>query len=128
MSNKPCKHIWNCHRQCQWCHRMQKDIEYEDGMAALRNLFSIVAPQCEPFDTLTGLVSQIDNYIAGIQSDLLRNESRVYFLEGNIACIADVVNTWCRECGVPECKKPFDDLALRNTIDTLLVKVSPGYT
>lgn len=28
-----CKHIFNAHAQCQWCHRMKKDIEYEDMKA-----------------------------------------------------------------------------------------------
>ena len=64
-TTEPCQHIWNAHRQCQWCHRMQKDIDYEEGMAGLRRLFETVAPQCNPMNTLSGLVSQIDNYIAG---------------------------------------------------------------
>lgn len=25
-----CNHIWNAHGQCQWCHRMRKDIEYDE--------------------------------------------------------------------------------------------------
>lgn len=24
---KDCKHIWNAHRQCQWCHSMQRDVD-----------------------------------------------------------------------------------------------------
>lgn len=40
------------------------DRDYEDGMKALRRLLEIVAPQVEPFDTLQGMVSQIDNYIS----------------------------------------------------------------
>lgn len=42
-----------------------EDQDYEIGMKALRNLLATVAPQCKPMDTLSGLVSQIDNYIAG---------------------------------------------------------------
>ena len=41
------------------------DRDYEDGMKALRHLLATVAPQIEPFETLQGMVSQIDNYIAG---------------------------------------------------------------
>lgn len=26
---EPCQHIFNAHRQCQWCHRMQSDIDAE---------------------------------------------------------------------------------------------------
>lgn len=47
-----------------------EDQDYEIGMNMLRNLLATVAPQCKPMDTLSGLVSQIDNYIAGfIRSD-----------------------------------------------------------
>ena len=24
---KDCKHLWNAHRQCQWCHSMQRDVD-----------------------------------------------------------------------------------------------------
>jgi len=41
------------------------DRDYEDGMKALRHLLATVVPEIEPFDTLQGMVSQIDNYIAG---------------------------------------------------------------
>lgn len=41
------------------------DRDYEDGMKSLRHLLATVAPQIEPFETLQGMVSQIDNYIAG---------------------------------------------------------------
>jgi hypothetical protein len=64
--NEPCNHIWNAHRQCQWCHRDKNEVDYEDGKAYLVRLLGIVAQQCEPLDTLTGLVSQLDNYITGI--------------------------------------------------------------
>ena len=33
-----CKHIFNAHAQCQWCHRMKKDIEYEDMKAEIERL------------------------------------------------------------------------------------------
>jgi len=41
------------------------DRDYRSGFRQLRNLFKTVAPQCVAADTLTGLVDQIDNYIAG---------------------------------------------------------------
>lgn len=28
-SHDACDHIWNAHRQCQWCHRDQRDIDAE---------------------------------------------------------------------------------------------------
>ncbi len=33
-----CQHIWNAHRQCQWCHRMRIDIETETMIAEARDL------------------------------------------------------------------------------------------
>lgn len=56
------------------------DDDYVDGIAYLRNLFRKVAPTCEPFPTLTGLATQIDNYIAGLLHDLKRHplSARVY--------------------------------------------------
>lgn len=27
MCVKDCKHLWNAHRQCQWCHSMQRDVD-----------------------------------------------------------------------------------------------------
>lgn len=41
------------------------DRDHRNGARALRSLLKTVAPQIEPFDTLEGMVSQIDNYIAG---------------------------------------------------------------
>lgn len=39
--------------------------EVEEAKQHLQRLFSLVAPQCNPMDTLSGVVSQIDNYLAG---------------------------------------------------------------
>lgn len=41
------------------------DRDYTDGVRDLKRLLATVAPQIEPFDTLSGMVSQIDNYISG---------------------------------------------------------------
>lgn len=27
-----CEHIWNAHQQCQWCHRMRRDV-HANGLA-----------------------------------------------------------------------------------------------
>lgn len=62
-----CKHIWNAHCQCQWCHRDKDEVDYSDGKECLVRLLGIVIPQCEPLDTLTGMISQLDNYISGIR-------------------------------------------------------------
>jgi archaellum component FlaC len=40
--------------------------ELEKGKGYLTRLFNLVSPQCEPFEDLPRLVSQIDNYIAGL--------------------------------------------------------------
>jgi len=39
--------------------------ELEKGRTYLIRLFKMVAPECEPLDDLSGLVSQLDNYVAG---------------------------------------------------------------
>lgn len=36
-----CDHIWNAHRQCQWCHRDRRDI-YVDQLA--RHILATVHP------------------------------------------------------------------------------------
>lgn len=41
------------------------DRDYSDGIRELKRLLTSVAPHVEPLDTLLGMVSQIDNYIAG---------------------------------------------------------------
>jgi hypothetical protein len=33
-----CQHIYNAHRQCQWCHRMRVDIETESLVAEVRSM------------------------------------------------------------------------------------------
>jgi DNA repair exonuclease SbcCD ATPase subunit len=40
--------------------------ELEKGKGYLTRLFNLVSPQCTPYEDLPGLVSQIDNYIAGL--------------------------------------------------------------
>ena len=27
---KGCDHIWNAHKQCQWCHSMRRDVDVAD--------------------------------------------------------------------------------------------------
>ena len=36
-----CDHIWNAHRQCQWCHRDRRDV-YVDQLA--RHILATVHP------------------------------------------------------------------------------------
>lgn len=69
MTDEPCQHIWNAHRQCQWCHRMKADIDYEDGRRDARDLLLLVSPNVTPMESLSGLVSQLNNYIAGLKAD-----------------------------------------------------------
>lgn len=63
-----CEHIWNAHRQCQWCHRDRRDVDYDDGMRDARDLLLLVSPGVTPMESLSGLVSQLNNYIAGLKS------------------------------------------------------------
>lgn len=32
------KHIWNCHKDCQWCHRSMDDIELEASRLRIKEL------------------------------------------------------------------------------------------
>lgn len=66
---EPCQHIWSAHQQCQWCHRSRKDIDYEDSFRDARDLLLIVSPDVTPLDSLSGIVSQLNNYIAGLKAD-----------------------------------------------------------
>lgn len=44
--------------------------------------------------------------------------------ETQIACAADLLNTWCREIGVPEVERPYRELNLRSGIDRVYAKMS----
>lgn len=66
---EPCQHIWNCHGSCQWCHRDRKDIDYEDGRRDAKDLLLLVSPEVTPMESLSGLLSQLNNYIAGLMAD-----------------------------------------------------------
>lgn len=37
-------HLFNCHKQCQWCHQMQTDIDAADAANELARLSTIVGP------------------------------------------------------------------------------------
>lgn len=43
--------------------------ERDDGYRQAVTLFKTVAPQCEPLDTTAGVITQIDNYIAGLWAE-----------------------------------------------------------
>lgn len=45
-------------------------------------------------------------------------------LEEQLACAADLMNTWARELGVKQCDNPYHDLALRELADRLWSKTS----
>ena len=53
-----------------------------------------------------------------------REQSMVNELETQLACAADLVNSWCRESQVGECKSPYKGLQLREAIDRLWSKWS----
>jgi hypothetical protein len=42
--------------------------ELEDGKRYAINLFKLVAPQCVPLNDLSGIISQLDNYISGLMA------------------------------------------------------------
>ena len=41
-----------------------------------------------------------------------------------LACAADLVNSWARELGIRECENPYQNLALREAIDRIWSNVS----
>ncbi len=48
------------------------ETELDSGKGYLTRLLGILAPQCTPMNNLPGLVSQIDNYIAGLNDRINR--------------------------------------------------------
>lgn len=52
----------------------EKALLYDEAYLYAKSLFKHVAPQCEPMDNLPGLMSQLDNYIAG--RDKISQEER----------------------------------------------------
>lgn len=50
----------------QWNGRTKDHIDYEDGKRELRDLLKLICPQIEPLESLSGMVSQINNFIAGM--------------------------------------------------------------
>lgn len=44
--------------------------------------------------------------------------------ETALARATDIVNSWCRESGLPECRDPYEGVALRDAIDRLWSKLS----
>mgnify|MGYP003543399404 FL=1 len=61
---------------------------------------------------------------AKLRHDNHQLNEHVDHLRTIIACTADLVNSWCRESGVDECRNPWEPLALRDTVDRLWSKMS----
>jgi hypothetical protein len=45
-----CKHTWNAHRQCQWCHSMKRDIDSD--LLAHYILSTVHADDDEPVEKI----------------------------------------------------------------------------
>ena len=98
-----CKHIFNAHAQCQWCHRMKKDIEYEDMKAEIERLRY-------QHDTYVEMLEQLTRQLDAA-AVLLRHPDRVewvydaekdamaYFLDGKYAgpTLRDAIQMTARE-------------------------------
>jgi hypothetical protein len=75
-------HLMNCPHCEDWCLDCVKSMhdeltaaakrveELEGAMGYLSRLFKAHAPQCEPMDYPGGLVSQIDNCMAGMRDEI----------------------------------------------------------
>lgn len=48
------KHIWNCHKDCQWCHRSMDDIELEASRLRIKELEDSIFLYKEIISNYTG--------------------------------------------------------------------------
>lgn len=56
------------------CTQLKAELAQCHGYAS--RLFKSLAPQCEPLDTVTGVISQLDNYICGLRADLAGEKAK----------------------------------------------------
>ena len=55
--------------------------------------------------------------VDALRAEVARWKEDANRLGTQVACAADLLNTWLRELNVPEVKRPWDDLELRSGID-----------
>lgn len=90
----------------------RKDIDYEDSFRDARDLLLIVSPDVTPLDSLSGIVSQLNNYIAGVNAD------RAKLLEG-IRYWSYCTSEGMRATAPEKCDELFDFL--------IQCKIAPYY-
>jgi len=65
--------------------RSLRDTAYDEACY----LFKTCAPQCECMDTTSGVLSQLDNYIAGLNSDIAEHNKELSDMKAEICEIID---------------------------------------
>lgn len=74
-----CDHIWNAHRQCQWCHRDRRDV-YVDQLA--RHILATVHPDDDEPVTVEWLRSDCGFYGDDlITHKWITTNFRLYFVD-----------------------------------------------
>lgn len=74
-----CDHIWNAHQQCQWCHRMRRDVHADELASAY--LRDHAADDAEPV-TKEWLREECRFYgDADITHRWVTNSFRLYFVD-----------------------------------------------
>lgn len=86
MIDSRCNHIWNAHRQCQWCHGMQRDYD----VMIVANAFSDALMEIDRLQRavtdLTNNIPLLDNRTRNEARKLLNEPQRITGLDGVERC------------------------------------------
>lgn len=95
--------------------------DYNEALDYLTRLFKSCAPQCEPFNNLSGLATQIDNYIAG-------RDERIAELERDFEQIDEAVaEVYCNITNGRFSKANTDPLAILDVVQELEEKQNESW-
>jgi len=75
----------------------QVEEELSEGKGYLIRLFALLAPQCKPLETLPGVATQIDNYIAGLKQSRDQLRARVGELEEALQASRIGLDDWLNQ-------------------------------
>jgi hypothetical protein len=89
-----------------------KDRRIQELEKIVKGKYLSPCPMCEDPNCIHNELHQRDKRIKELEEKLDRNESQ-------IAGIADLANSWARECGVDESNNPYDNYSLRSLIGRL---------
>lgn len=77
-----CKHIWNAHRQCQWCHGTQRDYDVIVVVTAYLNSMTEIARLQKENDKLFDSLPLLDNRTKNEARKLLNESYRFKAIDG----------------------------------------------